>query len=231
MDAVRDVQPERRRGGREPRHSVEEVLRAALELIDAEGLQRFSMRRLADKMEIGPMTIYGYVRTKEEVLDGVVGLALQGVLEDLDGEAPWDEQLKVAVRDLHEALQSHPGVLELLLAKPAPSPQLDLIREELVGILRRAGFDGALAWEALGVLASYAIGFASSQVSYGHLGAGPDHVQRLRQLHPGRFPNLSELAERYPLHMSDRAFERGLTHLVNGLREDLGQARRAGKDR
>lgn len=210
-----------RRGGREARYTADEVLAAALELIDAEGLHGFSMRRLADRLGVGPMTVYGYVRTKEEVLDGVVGLALHGVLDDLEADAAWDEQLRTAVRDLHAALRAHPGVLELLLAKPTPSPQLDKIREAMLAIVCRAGFGGAAAWEVVGMLASYAIGFAISQVSYGSPTATPDHVQRLQELSPRQFPHLSKLAGRYPAHMSDRAFERGLTHLIEGLRTDL----------
>jgi AcrR family transcriptional regulator len=210
----------RRRGGRESRYALSDVLEAALELIDAEGLHDFSMRRLADRLEMGTMTIYGYVRTREEVLDGIVGLALHGVLDDLDERAAWDEQLRTAVGDLHDALRSHPGVLELLLAKPAPSPQLDLIRETMIGILRRAGFDKEAVWEAVGILASYAIGFASSQVSYRHA-RGAAHVDRLRALPATRFPNLTGLAQGYPRHMSDATFERGLELIIAGLRASL----------
>jgi AcrR family transcriptional regulator len=210
----------RKRGGREPRHTTAEVLEAALGLIDTEGLQAFSMRRLAEGMGIGPMTVYGYVRSKEQVLDGVVGLALHGVLDDLDTDLPWDEQIAVATRDLHDALRSHPGVLELLLSKPAPSPQLDLIRETLLGVMRRAGFDDVGAWEAVGMLASYAIGFAVSQASYGGLESS-EHIDRLRTLSSDEFPNLAAGAGEYPGHMSDRAFERGLEHLISGLRREL----------
>jgi AcrR family transcriptional regulator len=221
MEAARQAVRPKRRGGREARYSVEAVLGAALELIDAEGLVAFSMRRVAERMGIGPMTIYGYVRTKEELLDGVVGLALHGVLDDLDLEEPWDEQVRTAVRDLHDALRSHPGVLELLLAKPAPSPQLDLIRETLLGILRRAGFGEEAVWEAVGILSSYAVGFATAQVSFRHVGAASAQVERLGDLPATRFPNLTDLAGGYPAHMSDAAFEWGLTILVDGLRAQL----------
>lgn len=214
----------KRKGGREPQFSVSEVFEAALEMIDAEGLQNFSMRRLASKMDVGPMTVYGYVRSKEEILDGIVGLALHGVLDDLDRDAPWDKQMLIAVRDLHNALRSHPGVLELLLAKPAPSPQLDLIRETLLGVLSDAGFQRRFAWEAVGMLASYAIGFAASQASFGDVAAYSGHVERLRSLSPRDYPHLTALAEDYPMHMSDEAFENGLNYLIAGLKSVLSQS-------
>jgi hypothetical protein len=110
-------------------------------------------------------------------------------------------------------------VLELLLSKPSPSPQLDLIRETLLGVIRGAGFDEMNAWEAVGMLASYAIGFAVSQASYGDLESSK-HIDRLRTLPADQFPNLAAGAGEYPRHMSDRAFERGLEHLVSGLRRD-----------
>jgi AcrR family transcriptional regulator len=210
-----------RRGGRQPRYTVDQVLDEALELIDAEGLQGFSMRRLAERMDIGPMTLYGYVRTSEEILDRVTGLALHGLVEDLDPSLPWERQLEVAVTDLHDALRSHPGVLELLLAKPSPSPQLDLVRETLLAILREAGFDADVAWEGVGILGAYALGFASSQVSLRQPGSA---VERLKSLPADQYPHLAELAERYPTHLGDAAFARGLRHLVEGLSRDLTAA-------
>ncbi|MHB8692220.1 MAG: TetR/AcrR family transcriptional regulator [Solirubrobacteraceae bacterium] len=207
-----------RRGGRTPRYTVEQVREHALALIDAEGLQAFSMRRLAEAMEIGPMTLYGYVRTSDEILDGVLELALDGLFDDLDEQLPWEQQLHVAVCDLHTALRAHPGALELLLAKPSPSHQLDRLREALLAILRRAGFKKRDAWEGVGTLGSYAIGFASSQISFRHLSAP---TERLRALPVDAFPNLSGLASGYPAHVSDEAFERGLRYLIEGMRSEL----------
>jgi AcrR family transcriptional regulator len=192
----------------------------ALALIDAEGLHGFSMRRLAEKLGVGPMTLYGYVRTSEEILDGAIERAMHGLFDDLDPAAPWEDQLRTAVGDLHRALRAHPGVLELMLAKPAPSPQLDLVRESLVGTLRRGGFSDEEVWEAVGVVGAYAVGFASSAASHAQLGAA---VERMRQLPLGKFPHLAGLADGYPSHLSERAFERGLGYLIAGLRDDVGR--------
>jgi AcrR family transcriptional regulator len=211
---------------REPerRLDVDTVLEAALRLIDAEGLGALTIRRLADELGMGAMSLYRYVRTKEEIVEGVYGLALDRLSTDVDPAQPWDEQLTVAIRHLHATLQEHPGVVELLIARSRPGQAIDRVRETLLGILRRAGFGNRDAIKAMGAAVSCALGFALAERVRSGDGDPAEQFARLESLSADEFPYLAEAAGEYEQHVSDEAFEYALAHLVAGMRKDLESA-------
>jgi AcrR family transcriptional regulator len=210
----------KRTRGRERRFTVEEVLGTALHLIDDEGLEALTMRRLAEALGVTAMSLYSYVRTKEEIVDGVYALALGQIESGVDRTAAWDEQLATAIRRIHTAFRDHPGLLELFFARSVPSAGIDRVREELLGILRRAGFSSHDALLAHGSCISYAMGFAVAERARR---GGPDPAQYIQaeSLPADEYPFLTEAAADYATHLSGDAFEYGLTHLIAGLRTDL----------
>jgi hypothetical protein len=179
---------------------------------------------------MGVMTLYGYVRSKEEILEGVTGLAFAEVATGSPGrgsagsgpqrgrraaarDASWDEQLRWEIRNLHGLCRRHPNLVTLVLAQSSASPGLFRMRERMLGVLLGAGFPQATALHALGVLCSYALGFGGAQA-----GAAPiDLPERIRELPAAEFPNLAATADGYTAHLSDEAFEYGLELLLGGL--------------
>ena len=95
----------------------EAVLEAAAQLVDAEGLEALTMRRLAEAAGVGVMTLYTYVQTKDEVVDALCAVALAQVAADARLDLPWQDQLRIAITDLYETLQRRPGVVDLLVAR------------------------------------------------------------------------------------------------------------------
>ena len=206
--------------GRERRFTTEEVLDTALRLIDDEGLEALTMRRLAEALGVTAMSLYSYVRTKEEIVDGVYALALEQIESDVDRDAAWHEQLATAIRRVHGVFSDHPGLLELFFARSVPNAGIDRVREELLGILRRAGFSPHDALLAHGSCISYAMGFAFAERAR-RGGPAPAQYIQVESLPPGEYPYLTEAAADYGSHLSGEAFEYGLTHLIAGLRNDL----------
>jgi AcrR family transcriptional regulator len=208
------------RRGRDRRFTLDEVVGTALRLIDEEGLEALTMRRLAEDLDVTAMSLYSYVRTKEELVDGVYALALEQLNAEIDRSAPWDEQLRDAIRRVHECFRQHPGLLELFFARSVPSAGIDRVREELLGILRRAGFSPRDAVLAHGSCVSYAMGFAVAERARR---GGPPPAQYVQpdSLPRDEFPYLTEAGADYGAHLSDEAFEYGLAHLIAGLRNDL----------
>lgn len=210
-----------RKPGPAPRLSQEEVLDAALAQVQEHGLAALTMRRLADDLGLGVMTLYNYFSTKDELLDGVCGHALRALRTEPDPDAPWEQQITTAIRDLHEALSANPGVLDLFVSRSVSGPSLDRVRETLLGILRRAGFPRRQAVHALGSLVSYAVGFTLTERARSPRSAANPGA-RFRDLPADEFPHLTDAADDYQEYMSEGAFEYGLAHLVDSLRRELG---------
>jgi AcrR family transcriptional regulator len=211
------ISPNSSRPGPRPRHTREQVLETALTAIDRDGPELFSMRRIADELGMGAMTLYGYVRNKEEVVEGVTALAFSEVHREIPPDAGWDEQLRGEVEHLHDVCRRHPNLVALVLGQTSASPGLFRLRERMLGTLLGAGFDETTALHALGVLTSYALGFGGTQGAHAPI----DLPDRIRELPAGEFPNLSHAADRYATHLSDQAFGYGLDLLLTGLRADL----------
>ncbi|HEY1973534.1 MAG TPA: TetR/AcrR family transcriptional regulator [Pseudonocardia sp.] len=197
------------------------VVRTALRVADTSGLGALTMRRLASELDVGVMTLYSYVRTKEELVDRVLRLALESMDPDPDPAAPWDRQLEVALTNLHHALRAHPGATQILVSSTVPGPILDPLRERLLGILRGAGFGMAESITSLNALYSYVVGFTSVAGDHG-VPAANDGA-RLAALPPDRYPLLVEAAEEFTHRFSERSFEFGLGLLLSGLRAGLAR--------
>jgi AcrR family transcriptional regulator len=194
------------------------VLETALKVIDRDGSGQFSMRRVADELGIGVMTLYGYVRNKEEMVEGVAGLVFAEIEPEVPRDASWEDRLRVDAMRLHAFCRRHPHVVTLVLAQSSASPGLFHIRERMLATLLSAGFDEATALHALGALTSYAVGFGSMQGRFPAI----DLPERIRELPADDFPHLAAAADRYADHLSDEAFEYGLDLLLDGLRAQAG---------
>ena len=109
---------ERGERGPKPGLTVERIVQAAIELADAEGLEAASMRRVADKLGVGAMSLYRYVPGKTELLD----LMLDAVHAD-DSVAPegdWRTQLEWLARRSRDRIKRHPWMLQVVVGQRPP---------------------------------------------------------------------------------------------------------------
>jgi AcrR family transcriptional regulator len=206
-------EPARRRPGPAPRFTREHVFETALELIDTGAPESFSLRGLAEALDLTPKSLYGYVKNKDELIEGATLIALANVHQEPDPDAPWQDHLRTSMREIHTVLRQHPNLATLVIGHRSRATGLFRVRERILQTLLDAGFEETTALHALGVLSYYALGFASGQAALA--GAAPD--DSLPDLQPEAFPRLTALAPRYPEHASDEAFEFGLEQLLEGL--------------
>ncbi len=178
------------------------------------------MRGLAEQLGLGVMTLYNYFRTKDELLDSVCGHALQPLQAKPDPGVSWERQLETAMRGLHLVLADNPGVLEVFAGRSVYGPTLDQVRENLLGILRGAGFPDRQAIHALGALVSYAVGFTVTERARSPKATQSSAAARFEALPPEDFPNLVAAAGEYHEYLSEAAFEYGLRHLIDALRRE-----------
>lgn len=202
------------RPGPVPRFTREQVLETALKLVESMPPEKFSMHKLAEALGVRPMTLYGYVKNKDDVLAGVTQLALAKFHSDPGPDAPWYEQIRAALREVHSACRAYPHLATLVVTQNAHWPELLHIRERMLGILLDVGFDADTALRAFGVLSYYTTGFAGGQASLSTSGA----AGTIPRLPPDAFPHLTSLADKYADHASEEAFEFGLDLLLQGLR-------------
>jgi AcrR family transcriptional regulator len=111
---------DRPRRGPKPRLTAEEIVRAAIGLADAEGLDALSMRRIADELGVSPMSIYTYVPGKAELIDVMVDRAF-GELTAASGDG-WRARLEHIARDCWALYHRHPWLLRVTLARPPMGP-------------------------------------------------------------------------------------------------------------
>lgn len=204
------------RPGPRRRHTREQVLESALELIDREPPEAFTMRRIAEELGMGVMTLYGYVRDKEEMVEGVTALAFAKLGGEALTSGDWESQVRTEVQRLYAVSRRHPHLVRLILAQASASPGMFRLRERLLATLLSAGFKEPCALHALGILTSYAVGFGGLRTS-----AVIDLPARIRDLPAAEFPRLHDAADRYADHLSDEAFAYGLELLIAGLRAEL----------
>jgi AcrR family transcriptional regulator len=101
----------------------DEIFAAALAIVDAEGVEALSMRRLARDLGVEAMSIYHHVRDKQALLAGVVELSVQA-----EAPAPpkpgaaWQDVVAAVVLGFRRTLTAHPNVLPLMAAHPPTSP-------------------------------------------------------------------------------------------------------------
>jgi AcrR family transcriptional regulator len=129
------------RGGRpdQPALSREQIVQTARKLLDEEGLERLSMRRLGARLKSGATSIYWYVVNKDELLD----LVMDGVLAEVPVPEPtgdWCADLRALIRGFREITLAHPWILPLYGSRPALGPHALRYAEAQLSLLSSAGF-------------------------------------------------------------------------------------------
>ena len=141
---------------RAERLSRDRILDAALALVDREGLEALSMRRLAQELDVWPMSLYRYFHDKEELVAALAEAAANDI--NLPARtATWREQMRELLGQARAIFERHPGSLSPHDAGPAAAR----VRDAGLWVLDRAGFESAAADRAWRALLAYTAGAAS----------------------------------------------------------------------
>jgi AcrR family transcriptional regulator len=207
---------------RRQRLTREQVARAALDFLDAHGLESLSMRRLAAELGVGAMTLYSYYRSKDELLEAVVDLAVAGT-EAPSRDGPWQRQLAALMRYARNAIDSHPALTKLRATRPVLRPEALRFAEATLAILESAGFEPQDAALAFRLLFTYVFGYATFSPERTAAEARAEAAAAIRSLPPDRYPHLTSNREAAAEAMAgDDAFEFGLARIIDGLEAWLG---------
>jgi len=142
--------------------SREQILSTAFELIDREGLEALTMRRLAEQLRCGTMTVYSHVAGRGDLLSGIIGLAIERLdLAYVPGE-PWQECARRTVSAYRALAHEHPAAFELLAFADNDIDPVATYFERLLWLFQKAG----LTEEAARAFLSVADGFSSGFLLY-----------------------------------------------------------------
>jgi AcrR family transcriptional regulator len=209
----------------EERLSREVILTAALRIVDDEGIDALTMRRLAATLEVNPMSLYHHLPNKAAVLAGLAELVFAGLeLPDPGDAVPWQEQLKDAARAYRNALRAHPNLaLQVLSDTSAVSEVVVVTVEPFYRALDRGGLSPRQIFEAANTIVDFIHGFALGEaaVRAETFDLAPDLLTRVQGLPAGKAPTLArvvgELGPEGLAYDFDSGFESGLTVLAAGI--------------
>jgi AcrR family transcriptional regulator len=205
------------------------VLQAAVALADRDGLDGFSMRRLAQELGVVPMALYKHVANKDELLDGMVEIVF-GEIESPSIDDDWRSAMRSRAISARDALKRHSWAIGLMETRN-PGPANLRNHNAVMGCLREAGFSFETAIHAYSLQDAYIYGFALQEKTLGF--QTPDDageaVQRRAQA-TGMledYPYLAEIAARLPESGFDNAIEFawGLDLILDGLERRRRAAR------
>ncbi|HEX8075785.1 MAG TPA: TetR/AcrR family transcriptional regulator [Thermoleophilaceae bacterium] len=161
--------------GRTPRLSRKRILEAALAVVEREGLDALSMRRLAQELDAWPMSIYRYFEDKDELVDAVASSAAESAVLPPAGPS-WRDRMRELLHEARRAVGADPAGLASRLPRASLAQGVSRISDAGLAILEGAGLaraDAASAWRAL---LSYTLGFPMSAVAGAP--AGDDEFDR-----------------------------------------------------
>ena len=216
------------RRARAPRHTLshEVILERALVVLDERGPEGLTMRGLAGELGVGPMALYTYFRSKDELLDAVRDQVLRGLAATpTDGD--WVDRLRAIGTSLYRLLVAHPTLIHLFATRPLAGTEAAEATEAQLSALRDAGFDRVTAAQAHLTLLHHALGAATWEVQL-NAGRGDADSRRRRQaslaaMSPERYPTIVELAaELVTDTVGEEQFASGLELILAGLRQRLG---------
>jgi AcrR family transcriptional regulator len=192
------------------------ILAAALQLVDEEGLDALSMRRLGARLGVEAMTLYYYLPNKAALVQGLA----EAVLDKLELPAPPVRDWPSMVRDVARSFRSlglrHPEVFPLLATLGLDNPASFRPTDTILQGLCAAGFDQQLAFTAFSTIKSFVVGHILWTLGDRLVG----HAQRIQPpdtLPAGTFPTLASYGPYLAACDPDDEFERGLDLLVTGL--------------
>jgi AcrR family transcriptional regulator len=211
--------PTRRRAKSAPGQplSRELIADAAVELVDREGLEALSMRRLAAELGIGTMTIYGYFRDKDELLDfSIDRMARRYELPSEEGD--WRRRLRELITTMYGSLLEHPSTVQLRSRRPILNPGALRAGEAGMAILADAGLELNEAAGAWRLLFTYIFGYAAFSAQEPTPELKREWAEQLGALPEEEYPVLSRASEQLAGWMAGREpFEEGLELILDGI--------------
>jgi len=215
---------------RRERLTRERIVAAALEIVDAQGLDALSLRGVAARLEVTPMPLYRHVADRDELVDLVVEALLEREGRDEDIPQEWDTLLETIAWRTRRTLLSHPAVFDALRRRALTTASAMHGMESLLVSFARAGLPASAAVAAytavlMPVLGNVALLHGRREALAAEGRGEAEERARVTTLLTGldqrEFPLLSQEGAEFVRMLDDDVFGWGLQVVLDGLRETL----------
>lgn len=201
--------------------SRDRVIAAALRVMDQEGLDAVSMRRVAREVGVEAMSLYHHVEDKEDLLDGICEQVM-AEFEFPDPGPDWAENCRKGARAWRRLLKAHPAVMRLFAEQRGPVRSVDSMRptEFALEILSSSGLSDRDTAQAFHAFGGYIQGFVMMELGSIAGGVDEEHMKMHAELAaamPDEFPALQAVFRYFAECDPDEQFEFGLDLLIRGL--------------
>jgi len=202
--------------------SRERVLQSAVGIADTAGIGSLTIRSLAQRLGVKPMSIYYYVPNKSAILDGIVDLVFSEIeLPAIGGD--WRSELVRRANSARQVLSRHHWAIGLMESRKSPGPATLRHHDAVLGTLRAAGFTVEMTAHAYALLDSYVYGFALQEAALPFQGtstAADGTEPIMERFNTDQYPHLVEMATEYilqPGYDFGDEFEVGLGVILDAL--------------
>ena len=209
------------------------MLSTAVALAAREGIEALSMRKLADELGAGAMSLYHYVPNKEELLDGMVDIVFSEI-ELPSTDIDWRVAMRRRAISTRETLNRHRWAVGLMESRATPGLASLRLHDAVLGCLREGGFSIEMAIQAYSVQDAYIYGFALQEKSLpfesaeGAAAVAEEQTREFAELAEERqmaaladeFPHLAEVVAGHVAKVGydfKAAFEYGLDLILDAL--------------
>lgn len=225
-----------RKGREQPALSQAQIVSEAVQLLDTEGLEALSMRRLGTRLGAGATSLYRHVANKDELIELVVD-EVYGELRvpDVGDSADWRAAALGCAHSLRSTALRHPWIASVLgqVGLSYLGPNMMRMSERLLAVFSAAGFPLDEADQALSTIVGYVLGVTASEAAWLSMLArtGQDERELIESLWPAAeqaVRDLPLLRENYgtqrgadPRKARDEKFDYGLARILDGLQVRL----------
>lgn len=201
--------------------SRDAIVRTGLAVLDRDGLDALTMRRVAKELDTGPASLYVYVANRDDLMAAMLDEALALVpLATLDGAGTWREQLHAVATATIGAMSRHEGLAAVALGAIPTGDNALLVLDRILALLKQGGLDDTRAAWAVDLLYLHIAAAAAEQSTYDNKGSDEESTitaadRRYASLPADRYPMVTSLREAL-FSPGDRATW-GLNVLINGI--------------
>jgi AcrR family transcriptional regulator len=220
--------PERGKRKRRDPLTQEAIVEAAIKVLDAEGLDGFSMRRVADELNTGAASLYWHVGSKDGLFDLIFEKVIGEQVEEIPDPDPerWQQQLKEVARTMRRAILGHRDIVQLSVGRIPMGPNALRMSERVLAILRSGGVPDELAVHSYLLMISVVNGFTLDEAGYDQ--GAPEGAPAMDEaaqmvktyfesLPDEQFSNLKQVAEHFAMTDQDARFDLLIDLFVDGI--------------